>query len=341
MKIQNNKSLKDLTAIKIGGTARHFTEVRTPKSLLEAIKWAKAREIPWMVIGGGSNIIPRDKGFKGLIIKIAIEEFKRDKNKVYPHTQNAAAVSSWMNGNSSREAKNGQSRTCKGVEVYAGAGNNLFDFIKKINRFGLAGLEKMAGVPGTIGGAICGNAGAYGQEISNCVKRVKILDSGQVRWISKNKCEFGYRDSIFKKKNWIILGAEFEFKNKNSKELSRVSKKIIKTREKKYWPELLCPGSFFKNIILTDLDSKTKKIFLSKINPEKIVYNKVPAGYLLEEIEAKGMKIGGIRVANHHGNLIYNAGNGKSADVKKLAGILKKKVKEKFSLEIEEEVRYI
>ena len=247
MRFEKGKSLKALTTLGIGGKAAYFIEVKNEE---EIEKISLKNGMRYSVIGAGSNIVAADSGFPGLIVKVGIENF-----------------------------------VMYGGKIYAGAGNNLLDFIRKINKLGLEGMEKMAGIPGTVAGAIYGNAGAYGQEIRENIKRVRIYDvgSGKFRAIKKSECEFGYRTSIFKKrKDWIIVGAEFLFKKGNPAELSKISKDIIKLREKKYKPGLLCPGSFFKNIILNDLKPSVRKKLLAKIDNSKIIYGKLPAGYLLE-----------------------------------------------------------
>ncbi|MDO8575070.1 MAG: UDP-N-acetylmuramate dehydrogenase, partial [bacterium] len=249
-----------------------------------------------------------DKGFNGLIVKNQIENFQKTGNK-----------------------------------IRVGAGNNLLKIINRLNKLGLAGMEKMAGIPGTVGGALYGCAGASGQEIKDCLVGVRIYDGKTTRWLSKNQCRFNYRESIFKiNKNRIILGAEFKFNIGNSKNLINKSKEIIKIREKKYWPGLLCPGSFFKNIIIKNIKPLAlRKKLLEKIGKDKIMFGKIPAGYILEAVGAKGMKRGGIKVANHHGNLIYNSGKGKASEILKIAKILKSKVKKKFGLKLEEEIQYL
>lgn len=298
MRFEKGKSLKNLTTLGIGGKAALFVEIRKEKEIKDIPK-----NSPWYVIGSGSNIIAPDKGFPGLVIKISIKDFKRDVNK-----------------------------------IYVGAGDNLLNFIKKINSLGFSGMEKMAGIPGTIAGAVYGNAGAYGQEIKNNILMVKIFDGKKIRWISKAKCNFGYRTSVFKKnKDWIILGAEFLYKKDDPEKLAEISRDIIKLREKKYKPGLRCPGSFFKNVIFKNLP----KLAREKIPADKVIYGKVPAGYLLENIGAKGITSGGIRVAKHHGNLFYNAGGGRAKDIKKLATLLKNKVFKKFGVKLEEEVQYL
>ena len=301
-----NYPLKNLTTMKVGGPAKYFLIAKNEKNLIKAIKWAGKNKVKWYVVGEGSNLIPNDKGFNGLIIKNQIENFKKTGNK-----------------------------------IYVGAGSNLLKFIFRINKLGLAGIEKMAGIPGTVGGAIYGCAGAYGQEIKDCLVGARIYDGKAIKWISKNQCRFNYRESIFKiKKNWIIIEAEFKFESGNSKNLINKAKEIIKLREKKYWPDLLCTGSFFKNIIVKNIKpTALRKKLLKKINKDKIMFGKIPTGYILEVVGAKGMKCGGIMVAKHHGNLIYNSGLGKTSEILKLSKMLKIKVKIRFGLNLEEEIQ--
>ena len=118
--------------------------------------------------------------------------------------------------------------------------------------------------------------------------------------------------------------------------MKKISREIIKTREKKYQPGLRCPGSFFKNVLMENISEKS----LESIDKKKIIEGKIPAGYLLEEAGAKGMKLGGVRIANFHGNLLINSGRAKAKEVKKMVAILKRKVHKKFGIELEEEVRY-
>lgn len=294
--------------MKVGGPAKYFFIARSEKNLIKTIKWAGENKVRWYIMGEGSNLIPSDEGFDGLVIKNKIESFKKTGNK-----------------------------------IYAGAGNDLCEFIFKVNELGLAGIEKMAGIPGTVGGAIYGCAGAYGQEIKDCLTGARIYDGKAVKWISKNQCRFNYRESIFKiKKNWIILEAEFKFKSGDQKNLTGKSKEIIRTRAGKYQPDILCPGSFFKNILVKNIRPLAlRQKVIEKIGKDKIMFGKIPAGYVLDAIGAKGMKCRGVAVAKHHGNLIYNSGKGKTSEVLKLSKMLKSKVKKKFGLKLEEEIQYL
>lgn len=308
--VDHTTPLRAFTTMRVGGSARYFIRTATERSLIKAVREAERIGLPWVVIGEGSNIIPSDQTLDALVIKNGINRVRRT-----------------------------------GARVTAGSGTNLLAFIGILNRAGSAGFEKMAGIPGTIGGALYGCAGAYGQEIKDRLRRVKILDAEAlgVRWISKEECRFGYRESIFKKKKrWVILEAEFEISEEQPKVLQKISRDIIRLRKQKYRPGLRCPGSFFKNILLSDIRPANKRRkFLKRIPPEIIQYGKVPAGYLLERVGAKGMREGGIAVAEHHGNLVYNQSRGTAQDIKKLAEILKMKVEKAFDIRLEEEVQYL
>jgi len=203
---------------------------------------------------------------------------------------------------------------------------------------GYVGMEKMTGIPGTVGGAVYGNAGAYGQVVSDKLLRVKVFDGKKVTWVPKKLCKFGYRESIFKKNKWVLLEAEFLFNSRvDPAELKKAAADTLTLRLKKYKPGLKCPGSFFKNIEVKDLTREQ----LVKIPKEKIVYEKVPAGYLLEEVGAKGKKLGKILIADFHANLFINTGGGNPTDFYNLAKTYAEKVEEKFGIKLEPEVQLV
>lgn len=303
MKIRKNVPLAPLSTFKIGGRVEYFCEIQKVEELFAALDFAKRKRIPYKILAGGSNVVFPDKKLKGLLIKIKIKDggIIREKNR-----------------------------------LKVGAAVPLAEVVETSIRSGLKGLETLSGIPGTLGGAIVGNAGAYGHSISEAVVKVQVWDGKKFRWLSRKDCQFGYRESVFKKKPYIVICAVLGFKKGSPKTLKKISKDIIKLRLKKYKPGLRCPGSFFKNVLVKDVSKRT----LSKIDRSKIIEGKIPAGYLLEAVGAKGMKIGGIKIADFHGNLFINNGNGKASDVKKLARILKNRVKKRFGIELEEEIRY-
>ncbi len=297
------------TTFGVGGRALGYLLVKTAEEFSAAVAQATAAQIPFRIIAGGSNIVFCDDDYQGLVIQ-------------------------WQSG-AAGISEAGER------ELVAEAGASLGDVIKFALARGWAGLESLSGIPGTVGGAVVGNAGAYGHSISECIKEVEILDLAKLekapRSISREGAHFAYRDSIFKHQPWLVLRVKVEFQPGDAAALTQISAEIIATREKKYRPGLACPGSFFKNILV----SETTPEILQKIDQSKIIEGKIPAGYLLEQVGAKGLKTEHLEIASFHGNLIINRGGATYEEVKKLADSLKEKVKLKFGLELEEEVRYI
>ena len=305
-KITKNKPLTPLSTFGIGGKAEYFVVVKNVSELKKALDWAGEKRVSWKFFSGGSNIVFPDGLLRGLLIKIDIG---RDELK-----------------------QTGDNTTSCGSAVL------LQEAVDFSNKHGLAGLETMAGIPGTLGGAIVGSAGAYGRSISEAVKMVEILDVEKLesRWISGDECEFSYRESIFKHKPFIVLKAELVFQKSDPEILEKKSREIIEVRLKKYKPGLKCPGSFFKNVLTKDASKKSLKL----IDESKIIEGKIPTGYLLETVGGKGMRRGGIKIADFHGNLFINDSAGTAKDVKELAKELKKRVRDHFGIKLEEEVRY-
>ncbi|MBI4136352.1 MAG: UDP-N-acetylmuramate dehydrogenase [Candidatus Vogelbacteria bacterium] len=320
LRLRRNVPLAPLATFGIGGRARYFVSVSNATELVEAVGLAKDKKWPYFLIAGGSNVVFGDGTFRGLAIHFV--------PKVSPCR--------WQ----------GLTLTCP-------ANLPLSQLIRTAISHNLAGLETLSGIPGTVGGAIIGNAGAYGQTISEHLIRVEIFDpdpnvrhrmsnilskiqpSG-IRWLSKKQCRFAYRESIFKSSEWLILKAEFKLSQGDKKKLAAKSREIIRIRSEKYDPKLRCPGSFFKNVLAEEVSQKSLKL----IPPGKIIEGKIPAGYLLERVGARGMRFGDLRVADHHGNLLVNDGAATYREVRMLAAKLKKLVKAKFHITLDEEVRY-
>lgn len=305
MTIQKNVPLARYSTFGIGGVAEFFVSAGTPEKIVEAIKISEKRKVKWNLCAGGSNIVFPDSTLKGLLIRAEGGAIKKSAKK-----------------------------------LIVDAGVRLEEAVRESIQNGFSGLEALSGIPGSVGGAVVGNAGAYGHSISEVVSQVEIWDGKKRRWIPRSSCRFGYRESVFStqgaERKWVVLRAELVFKPGDIRKLKKLSRAIIAERTKKYAPSIKCPGSFFKNVLVED----TPKAVLEKVSEEKIRDGKIPAGYLLESVGAKGMREGDIKIAGFHGNLLMNIGEGTAKDVKKLAGTLKKKVKEKFGIMLEEEVKY-
>ncbi|OGG31937.1 UDP-N-acetylenolpyruvoylglucosamine reductase [Candidatus Gottesmanbacteria bacterium RIFCSPLOWO2_02_FULL_40_10] len=299
--VKKSVSLAGLSTFSIGGKVDNLVEIKNRNGLLTSLSYFKKNKISFKVFAEGSNIVFPDKGINGFLIRL-------------------------INGSVYKI----------GNEIVSDAGVTLTKLINFSIKNGLSGLEKLSGIPGSVGGAVVGNAGAYGISVSDIIQEVECWDNGKIYWLTNADSRFRYRDSIFKHKPFVIVSVRFRLKKSSYDSLRKTSLEIISIREKKYKPGLKCPGSFFKNIIVADL----KKTVIERIGFENIKYGKIPAGFLLEKVGACGMSVGDIEIASFHGNLFYNKGKGKSEEVKKLAGILKAKVYKKFGTFLEEEIRY-
>jgi UDP-N-acetylmuramate dehydrogenase len=296
-----NAPLAQYTRFEIGGPARMLANVSTVDALAETLRLVKASGAPHTIIGGGTNLIVDDEGFPGVVIRYVANAIEID-----------------------------------GCHVRVEAGAVLQELVDKTIDAGLRGLETMTGIPGWVGGAIYGNAGAYGRSIQECVESVRFFNGEKTCELRSEKVDFSYRKSIFKSfKDWIVLYATLRLDQADSAELRSTADGILKIRNEKYPPTMKCAGSIFKNLLLAELPSGVEV-------PAKIVREgKVPSAYFLEAAGAKGLSVGGLRVADYHANLIYNQGGGTARDLWDLIETLKVGVWEKFGVRLEEEVQSI
>lgn len=272
-------------------------------SLTAALRIAAEFAAPRLVIGGGTNLVVSDAGFDGIVLRYTGSRVVRKGNV---------------------------------LEVEAGA--VLQDIVDTSNGLGLQGLETMTGIPGYLGGAIYGNAGAYGRSIQEIVEAVQVFDGERVVWMRNPDCEFRYRESVFKeRKEWIILSAKLRFEGADAPELSKTSAEIRTIRDAKYPPTMKCAGSIFKNLLLAELPARVQR----EIPAQVIREGKVPSAWFLEQIGAKGLRRGDIQVASYHANLIYNDGAGTADDLVAIIRDLKQRVRERFGIDLEEEIQYI
>lgn len=300
--------MANLTTFRIGGKADFFVAIKNTGELVQAADWARAKKMRVLILGGGSNILIESKRIKGLVIKIAGEDCKINKDR---------------------------------VRCWAGTG--LTRLAEIVAKAGLSGLEWAWGIPGTIGGAVSGNAGAYGSSMSDVVEEVEAYDLAKKKFVkfSRRDCCFGYRESLFKKTNdLIIAGVVLKLKQSEPGRVKGLSMKNFNHRFKKV-PKEPSAGCVFKNV------EYGKAVRQNKILAEELaakglaVGGKISAGYLIDATGLKGKRFGQAKISEKHANFIINEGSAGSEDVRRLIGLIKRKIKEKYKINLEEEIRHI
>jgi UDP-N-acetylmuramate dehydrogenase len=295
--------LSRYTRFGIGGPADIYAETESVDAFVAALTSARASGWPVMVIGGGTNLIVSGDGFRGVVLRYRASGLTAD-----------------------------------GTRVTADAGAVLQDLVDFTVDRGLKGLETLAGIPGSVGAAVYGNAGAYGHSISERVVSVRFYDGRAVRVFDNAACEFRYRESIFKeRKEWIVFSTELLLDAADAATLRKTADDIVKIRSEKFPVTMKCAGSIFKNLLLDQLPQRVAE----QVPATAVREGKVPAAWFLEQAGAKGLQRGDIHVAAYHANLIYNAGAGTADDLYALIQELKQRVRARFGIEIEEEVQYV
>jgi len=272
--VLENASLKELNTYKIECFAKYLVYVKDQESLVKLLKNIK---LPYFILGGGSNIILKDEFFNGIVIKL-------DNLKKINYEDDY-------------------------VEVESGV--NLNSFINDLLKKGFVNLGLLFGIPGSVGGAIMGNAGCYGKSIFDELISVKIIDDGKIKEIEKENIKYGYRYSEFKEKNIVIISAKFRLEKGNVEEIRNQIKMNLEKRINSQPLEYPNAGSVFKN-------------------PEGF-----SAGKLIEEAGLKGLKIGGAMISEKHANFIINHDNAKALDIIELIKIVKNKIKEINNIDLE------
>ncbi len=283
--VQENVLLAQYTTFKIGGNAKYFFTAKKREEIIKAVKAAQQCDLSFFILANGSNVLFSDNGFDGLVIKLE---------------------------NTNNELRNNT--------IYAQAGVMLSSIVNIAEEAGLSGLEWAGGIPGTVGGAARGNAGAFDSSVSDIVKSVEALDVSnlEIKNYKIEDCEFGYRNSIFKKnKNLIILSIEIELQKGDRIEIEKQIQEYKNYRKEHHPLKFSSAGSIFKN-------------------PSGF-----SAGELIEKSGLKGKIIGDAQISEKHCNFIINLGRAEAKDVLALINLVKKEVKNKFDINIEEEIMIV
>jgi UDP-N-acetylmuramate dehydrogenase len=322
-RFQENIPLAHFSNYKIGGPARYFFAAKNEAEVAWAVKAARAKKLPIFILGGGTNLLMDDRGFKGLVLKPDIKTL-----------------------------------SVRGGTITAGAGILMADLLDFSVKHSLSGFEWAGGLPGTLGGAIRGNAGCFGGEIKDAVRLVRSFDmkTGKIVERSARACAFGYRTSIFKARGGggeVVLSAVLHMRKGDKKKIAKAIQEKIEYRKKNQPLEYPNVGSIFKNVPLTAIHKEGSaahkkalralhlvfrgSTFTIKIDPFPVI----SAAKLISEAGLRGVSCGGAMISSKHPNFIVNALNAGSPDVKNLIRLAKTSVYKKFAIELEEEVQIL
>ena len=289
------------TTFRIGGPAEYFVAPASPDDLVKALRTAHTLGIEVHLVGGGSNLLVSDAGLPGLTVINRIASIEFD-----------------------------------GRAAQVGGGADFLGFIETCRDRSLAGLAYASGIPGSVGGAVYGNAGCYGQDIGTRMLEASIatLDGERVATRPREWFEFGYRDSRLKREAHALLSCVIELEAGDRAAIQKEMEEKLEIRRVKHpqWRAEPTAGSYFKNL---------PPGFQVPGLPHSPGTHRIPAGALLDACDCRGLRVGDAMVFEKHANILVNAGHATAKDVLTLAEIMKARVREQFGVELEEEVMFL
>lgn len=306
-----NEPMSNHTTFRIGGPAKYFFEAKTSEELVAALTVADELKIPRFIIGGGSNILVSDNGIDGLVIKQSNCNFK-----------------------------------IEGENVQCESGAMVVDVLDATLNAGLTGWAWAAGLPGTIGGGVRGNAGAYGEGMSNITESVELYLGGKVVTYTNEQMKFSYRDSIIKEVPCVIISVFLKLQHGDLEADKALVKKYADHRVNTQPLDLPNPGCAFKNVDLKkvqiDTDRIIKKLDITQDEWDKATkYGKLPTSFIFDHLNLKGKVMGGAQVSTKHGAFIVNIGNARAEHVVMLMSDLKMHVRNELGIPLEEEIELV
>ncbi len=305
-RLKANEPLSAHSTFRVGGPAKWFVEARTAAEITKAVELCQQEQIDFAVIGGGTNMLASDSGYDGLVIKMANRAYEIQGNKIFAE---AGALTVAV--------------------ARAAADADLTEF------------EWAVAVPGTIGGAVYGNAGCFGGEMKDVVERVRIIRDGQVQELTNQELQFGYRDSILKGTNDIVLDVTLVLEPGTEEEIKSKMNEFLEKRKASQPLGASCAGCTFKNFEYSD-ESEIDILKRSDQVPEAMLENKlISAGWLIDEAGLKGETIGGASVSTDHGNFIVNDGTATADQIIQLISKIKMRVRDEYGIQLQEEIQYL
>ena len=283
--VQTAEPMKNHTTFRVGGPADYFVAPHTEEEIRKIVALCEEKEIPWFVTGNSSNLVVSDEGYHGVILSVY---------------------------------KNFQGIEVEGNRIRAKAGSMLVSISQAAREAGLSGMEFASGIPGTLGGGVRMNAGAYGGEMKDIVQNVTVLTrEGEIRELEKEELGFGYRASVIKDRGYVVLGAELMLVPGDKEEILARMQELKNKRVEKQPLEYPSAGSAFKR-------------------PEGYF-----AGKLVMDAGLSGYAVGGAKVSEKHCGFLINAGGATASDVMELIRQIQAKVKEQFGVQLEPEIQFL
>lgn len=305
-RVTENEPMSKHTNFRIGGPAKFFVEVKSAEELQQVLSIATSNSLAVCILGGGSNMLVSDQGFDGMMIKIAMREILIDKNR-----------------------------------VQADSGVPMILLARKVGDVGLSGLEWAITLPGTVGGAVRGNAGCYGGETKDYLIEVVVLSDGKVITRQNKELVFGYRESSIKHSSDIILSATFELPSGDGEIIKQTMESNLSKRKEAQPTDAGSAGCMFKNFDVSteeELEQIKSKLELS---PEMIASRRISVGWLIDQLDLKGFQIGAAKVSEKHGNFLVNTGNATADEVVQLIAFIKTRARNTYGIILQEEVQYV
>ncbi len=305
-RLKRDEPLAKHVNYRLGGPADWLIEVKTLEELRWTVGLMQEYHFPYIILGGGSNTLVADKGYKGVVIKIGLRNFE-----------------------------------IKGNRVIADAGVISVALARATANAGLAGLTWAISLPGTIGGAVRGNAGCFGGEIRDNLVSATVLRKGEMIELSNADLNFGYRDSLIKHNNDVVLQATFKLTPGDPEKLKAELVETLGSRKDTQPLYAGSAGCIFKNYEVkneAEMKKLTEKLDIPEVMQKAL---RISSGWLIEQMHLKGYTVGGAKISDEHGNFIINSDKATAADVKAIIDHVKSEAKKRYDVEIEEEVQYV
>ena len=294
------------THFRVGGPARWFVEAKKNEEIEAVLDLARQKKVPVFVLGGGSNVLVSDDGYHGLVVKLANRQYK-----------------------------------IEGTTVTAEAGVLSAFLARKTAEAGLAGLEWAISLPGTIGGAVRGNAGCFGGEMKDTVTKVYVYRNGGVIELSHDQMQFDYRHSVIKHSDDIILSVVCELKEGDSEQLTATLVDIVDQRKSSQPLYAGSAGCMFKNYEISSNDDLQRLEQEVEIPASMLFRKKISTGWLIHQMGLRGTQIGDAKISEEHGNFIVNMGKATASDIIQLVSLVKTRARDQYGIHLHEEIQYV